>query len=202
MKVGVYVRVSTEEQDLESQLSVLRDRFAGQIVAEYCDKASGKDLNRPEWARLMSDARAGRIDTIAVVKIDRISRSLYAFVNLTKELEVLNVGLYSLDLGYIDYKNPATKVLVTMLATFAEFERNLIIDRTKAALATKRKNGIRLGRPPNNHPYHTIALMRIQGKTYREIARATGIPYNTVKGSNFRKHVNEEIEKIEKEGKQ
>ena len=200
-KIGVYVRVSTSEQDNDNQLAVLQGRFGSEIVGIYEDVASGKNLDRPDWNRLMADCKAGYVDTIAVVKIDRIARSLYAFVNLTKELELLGISIYSLDVGLIDYSNPATRVMVSMLATFAEFERNLIVERTNAGLDNARRKGVKLGRPSFEYPIHTAAIARLEGRTWREVATITSIPYSTVRG-RLRYQIVTEMEKIKSEQNQ
>lgn len=197
MKVGIYVRISTEEQHLTTQVDALQSRFASNdIVDVYTDIASGKDMNRPEWMRLIDDVRRGNVNVIAVTKIDRIARSLSAFVSLTRELQSYNVSIYSMDLGMIDYSDPMSRMLVNILSVFAEFERDLIRDRTKAALAQRKKEGKKLGRPSMGLEYHKAALMRLDGKSWSTIANELNYPRGTVQSQRFRRTVEEESNKI------
>src|SRR6266446_3859137 len=120
MRAGLYARVSTVEQEPENQLRPLR-AFAA---------ARG-------WQKL---------DLVAVVKLDRIARSIHNLLTIAKELEALGVDLVVLDQA-IDTTTPSGRLLFHVLAAIAEFERDLIRDRVIAGIRRARARGKRLGRP-------------------------------------------------------
>ena len=137
MKVAIYVRVSTSEQTVANQRQALCeycDRRGWQIVREYSDEGiSGAKSDRPELNRLMQDADKGKFAAVCVWKFDRFGRSTQ---HLLKSLEVFKgLGIEFVSVSEaIDTSSAAGKMLFTMLAAFAEFERGLIIERTHAGL--------------------------------------------------------------------
>lgn len=199
-KIALYARVSTNEQDENLQLSTLieiaKNRNYDYIT--YSDKASGKDLNRPEWTRLMKDVRTGIINTIIVTSLDRISRSLIDLQNTIKTISHYNTKLEILNIGVLNPNDPNNCLLINLLGIFAEWERGLISQRTKEALREKKKQGIKLGRPSRNIPYHKIALMRIKGMKWDDIAKAINIPRTTLRNTKNKPIIDKEIEKYSK----
>jgi len=148
VKVAIYVRVSTSEQTVENQRQALReycDRRGWQIVREYSDEGvSGAKSDRPELNRLMEDAAKGKFQAVCVWKFDRFRRSTQ---HLLKSLEVfkgLGIEFVSVSKA-IDTSSAAGKMLFTMLAAFAEFERGLIVERTNAGLRRAKAEGHRAG---------------------------------------------------------
>jgi len=134
-----YARVSTEGQDLEPQLAVLRAAGCAEIVEE---KASGTDRSRPELARLFGRLRRG--DTLVVVRIDRLARSLAHLLAILDRLQDAGVHFRSLS-DPIDTASPTGKLVIQVIGAIAEFERNLIAERTKASLAVAKARGRKLG---------------------------------------------------------
>src|SRR5208283_314357 len=136
-----YARVSTEGQDLEPQLAALRAAGCGEIIEE---KASGTDRARPELARLLGRLRRG--DTLVVVRIDRLARSLSHLLVVLDRLQAVGAHFRSLS-DPIDTASPTGKLVIQVIGAIAEFERNLIAERTKAGLAVAKARGKRLGNP-------------------------------------------------------
>ena len=197
MKVALYARVSTVDQDERLQLPRLRQvaELRGyEVVQEYTDEASGRDANRPGWKALLSDARAAKFNAVLVVKLDRIMRSLRLFLRELEDFQSMRIQLIALDYGVLDPSSASGKLMVSFLAAIAEWEREVISERTKAALKAKRDAGTRLGKAPRQIPLHEIALMRIAGKTWTEIAELTEIPRTTI--NDHREKIEKEITKI------
>jgi DNA invertase Pin-like site-specific DNA recombinase len=152
-----YLRCSTEEQadsraGLEAQRAAIiaeaKRRGWDETDLSYVEDAgfSGKDLHRPGIEAALDALRHRKADTLVVSKLDRLSRSLVDFAGLMDRASREHWALIALDLN-VDTSTPAGEAMAAMLATFAQFERRLIGERTKAALAVKKAAGVRLGRP-------------------------------------------------------
>jgi DNA invertase Pin-like site-specific DNA recombinase len=151
-----YRRVSTREQadkgaGLPAQKTVLTAgltvRSQQALTWDCVDRGkSGKDLKRPELTRALQIVENGEAGGIIVSKLDRLSRSLLDFAYLMAKAQKEGWNIVALDLG-VDLSTPAGQAMAGMLAIFAEFERNVIRQRTRDALAEKREDGVRLGRP-------------------------------------------------------
>jgi DNA invertase Pin-like site-specific DNA recombinase len=170
MRVAIYLRVSTNDQTVENQrqdLVRLAEHRGWQIVGEYVDHgisgAKGRE-KRPEFDRLCKDAAAGKLDLIAAWSIDRIGRSLKHLTTLLDELREQCVGLY-LHQQQVDTSTAAGMAFLQMAGVFAEFERNLIIERVRAGLSRARTSGTRSGRPIGRPPVAGDVVRRI--KAYR-----------------------------------
>lgn len=160
INVGIYARVSRDEQNLDNQLLILRDavkehndkvREDGKgiewiTVDEYTDKLSGANASRPGINRLMQDAEEGKINLILATKIDRIARSSLNLANICAKLDKWQVGLKFIEQP-IDFTSPEGRLLRTFLGAIAEFELELIHSRTKDGQARARKEGKIIGRP-------------------------------------------------------
>jgi len=151
-KVGIYLRVSTEDQNTDLQRSELlaQASFKGWEPIIYEDQGiSGANFDRPALNRLLADADAGRVKVIMAWKLDRIGRSTQHLAGIINRLLKAEVGLVVPSQG-IDTSagsmNPASKLQLNVLAAVAEFERDLIRERTKAGLKAARGRGVRLGR--------------------------------------------------------
>jgi len=150
MKVAIYARVSTLDQNVETQLTVLRDycaRMSYEVAREYVDSGfSGKDDRRPEFEHLLADLRQGKLNAVVVYKLDRIGRSLKHLLNLFEEFKTRGIGFVSLSQN-IDTNTPEGRMFLQMLMVLAQYERELIVARTLAGLERARRQGKRLGRP-------------------------------------------------------
>lgn len=141
MKIG-YARVSTHEQRPELQLDALAAAGCEQVFQE---SVSGAAKHRPEWENCQRTLRAG--DTLIVWRLDRLGRSLRDLVETVRELEAHKIGFQSLT-ETIDTTSAGGRLVFHIFGALAEFERNLIRERTKAGLAAARARGRQGGRPP------------------------------------------------------
>lgn len=156
MNVALYTRVSTSDQDCAAQLLELRAYCAQKkwtIAHEFTDTISGTKAERAGLDAMLELVRARVIDAVCVVKIDRMARSLAHFSVLSGIFVKHRVAIVATSQG-IDTtdQNPCGKMMMGFLAVIAEFERDLISERTKAGLAVARANGKILGRPSPRLP--------------------------------------------------
>lgn len=184
MRAALYARVSTSDRDQtnENQLLRLREhcRIRGWSWTEFTDIASGKDDNRPGMQRMMEAARRREIDIILAVRLDRLYRSAANMLAVLKDLERWSVSFICLDQP-IDTNNASGRLLTTVIAAVAEFERELISDRVKDGMARAKANGARLGKRPRKE----IDVIRAQelrdsGRSYSEIAEELRVPRSSV----------------------
>ena len=148
MKVGLYARVSTDKQDTDNQMIRLREIAQNrgyEVFDEYVDIASGRNAHRPNLDRMMKDAKSHRFDKILAVRLDRIARSVINLNNLMIDLDEWKVKIEFIDQP-IDTSTPAGKMILTILGAMAEFERELIVERTNDGLKRAVKEGKTLGR--------------------------------------------------------
>jgi DNA invertase Pin-like site-specific DNA recombinase len=189
VRVIAYSRVSTAEQassglGLEAQRSKLAAEAAyrGWEDVTYLEDggASGKSLDRPAMREALAMLESGQADALCAVKLDRLSRSVVDFVSLLSLSERQGWSLIVLDLS-LDTSSANGRFVAQILASVAELERNLIAERTKAALAVKKSQGTRLGRPVTLAPEIRtfICRARSEGYTLQAIAdtlTAQGVP--------------------------
>ncbi len=182
MRVAIYARVSTGEQNPELQLRELRDyaeRCGFVVHREYVEKVTG-DLRRrkraPEFEAMMADARRGRFDCVLVWKYDRFARSLGALVAALQEFRDLGIDFIS-HTQAIDTTTPMGRLFFHVIGSFAEFERDVIVERVRAGLANARAKGKRLGRPVQDPAaeQRVLALKRDEGLSLRQIAAREGL---------------------------
>lgn len=151
MKIATYLRVSTDSQELEPQRLELRNYCAHRgwtEVVEFTDVISGSKSSRAGLDAMMAAARRKEVGTILVVKLDRLGRSLSHLATLTEELMKLGVAFVATSQGIDTSKaNPMAEMQIGLLSVFAQFERSLIRERTKAGLAAARARGVKLGHP-------------------------------------------------------
>lgn len=181
MRVVAYVRVSTEEQGrsgagLDAQRRAIEAealRRGWDVVAVFEDAGySARDLRRPGVRGALNALEAGHAEALVVAKLDRLSRSLLDFAGVMATAQKQSWGLVALDVA-VDTSTPAGEAMANVLATFAQFERRLIGQRTKEALAVKRSQGVRLGRP-TAVPAEVARRIRDErdaGRSYAAIAR-------------------------------
>ena len=139
MKIG-YARVSTTGQNLDMQLDSLMKAGCEKI---YTEKESGVK-ERPVLNELLSYIRQG--DELVVYKLDRLGRSLKDLLNIVDDLQTRQINLVSLNDNF-DAKTPSGKLMMQLFAILAEYERNLIVERTKTGRMVAMKNGKKMGRP-------------------------------------------------------
>jgi DNA invertase Pin-like site-specific DNA recombinase len=175
MLVG-YARVSTTDQNLDLQKDALHGAGCERL---FTDTASGARVERPGLINAINECRAG--DTLVVWKLDRLGRSLSHLVETVRDLSTRKIGLKSLQ-EQIDTTTSAGNLIFHIFASLAEFERDLIRERTNAGLAAARARGRKGGRPKGVDPKKqkaALALKKHAGHSIREICEIVGISRNT-----------------------
>jgi putative DNA-invertase from lambdoid prophage Rac len=185
MRVALYARVSTNDQNCDLQLRELGLYTAArkwEVAGEYVDTGwSGSKANRPELIRLMADARKRRFDAVLVWKLDRWGRSVADSIKQIQELASLGVRFIAVTQNIdTDESNPMARFLLHIMAAFAELERELIRERTVAGVRTARSKGKTLGRPKRVFRRDEVMRLRGEGLSWRAISRHVGIPVSTV----------------------
>ena len=188
MRVAIYARVSTDrgEQDPQVQVSALEKWLLANghiVIDQYVDHISGTKSSRPALDELLAEVTKEDtfIEAIAIVKLDRLARSMKHLIELGEYLDDNGVDLMVKDQA-IDTTTPAGKLMFHMLGAIAEFERALIAERTKAGLVHARECGVTLGRPtkhPTVTPETAKNLIKRHGSA-RAAEGATGIGRNTI----------------------
>lgn len=197
MKVAIYARVSTDDQDETLQIPRLQEYAANagwEVVQIYTDQSTGKNINRPGWQHLMSDARRHHFDRILITKLDRMMRSVGLLLEELTLLDRFEIQVFTLDFGIIDLKSPGSRFTMTILGAIAEWEGGIISTRTKEALEAKKARGEKLGRPRIQLPLHSIALRRIRGDTWNKIAEDLGLKLPTMR--SHMEEIQQEIQKV------
>ena len=180
MKTYGYARVSTIRQiagnSLEEQESVLSGRGCQQIVVE---QYTGKTTDRPKLKELISILQPG--DTLIVTKLDRLARTVREGSELIQELISKDITVIIDNMGTISNK-PMDKLMLNVLLAFAEFERDMIVERTQSGKAiAKTKAGFREGRPPTPQKKLDNAVELINsGHSYKEVVDITGLSKSTI----------------------
>ena len=176
-----YARVSTVRQmkngnSLEDQISKLQEAGALEVV---CDSYTGTKMERPEFSALLDRLQPG--DKLIVTKLDRFARTAVEGGAIVKALHEKGVTIHILNMGIAD-NSPMGKLMVTMLLAFAEFERDMIVERTQSGKAIAKANGKRVdGRPKKFKPEqleHAIHLLT--DNSFTEVERMTGISKSTL----------------------
>ena len=179
MKLG-YARVSTDDQSLDLQLDALRQAGCEKI---YQERASGSRDDRPQLAALLAALQPG--DSVVVWKLDRLGRSTRHLIDLVNQFQQQQVDFVCLTLG-VDTSTSMGRLVFTIFAGFAEFERELIRERTNAGLAAARARGRQGGRRPGLTPEQQkkarAARMLYDARQLRaeEIAEQLGISRSTL----------------------
>ena len=183
-RAGLYARVSTsDQQTLAMQGRAMREYVArrGWTVALQVREVNSGAAKREAREKLMEAARRREIDVVLVWRLDRWGRSVTDLLATLQELEHLGVGFVSLTEA-LDLTTPAGRAMAGLLAIFAEFEREILRERTRAGLAQARQNGKRLGRP-QTAAVHTAEILKLYraGISKSEIARHLQIGRTSVR---------------------
>ena len=183
-RAGLYARVSTnDQQTLPMQSHVMREYAARRgwtIAMQVRDVGSGA-AKRQAREKLLEAARRRQIDVVLVWRLDRWGRAVTDLLATLQELDHLGVGFVSLTEA-LDLTTPAGRAMAGLLAIFAEFEREILRERTKAGLAHARENGKRLGRPASAAAHATeIRKIYRAGLSKSEIARRLPIGRTSVR---------------------
>ncbi|MBF0334057.1 MAG: recombinase family protein [Alphaproteobacteria bacterium] len=176
MLIG-YARVSTDDQDLRQQRDALH---AAGCVRVYEEKASGAKRDRPQLARLVDQLRAD--DVVTVTRLDRLARSTRDLLDIAERLQKLGAGLRSFAEPWADTTSPAGRMVLTVFAGIAEFERALIAERTSTGRVAAKARGVRFGRPPKLTADQVALAQRLvdEGRSPREAARILNVHASTL----------------------
>jgi putative DNA-invertase from lambdoid prophage Rac len=187
MRVAIYARVSTADQDCDRQLRELRAfarRLGAEVVGTFKETASGAKNDRAERKKVLALAQAREIDAVLVWELSRWGRSLLDLIETLQSLQSWRVSLLAVSGLQLDLGTPHGKLLAGVLASLAEFERDLLRERVKSGLAAARARGQVLGRKKGFRPTakhdRRIKDMVAAGQSYRQIARELGIDKGTV----------------------
>lgn len=172
-----YARVSTDGQDLTSQLAALRAAGCRRL---YEETASGARRDRPELACLLDNVREG--DVVVVTRLDRLARSTRDLLDIAERIEDMGAGLRSLTEPWADTTSPVGRMVLTVFAGIAEFERALILSRTGAGQRAAKARGVRFGRPPKLGPEQLALARRLvgEGTSAREVAKMLNVHVATL----------------------
>jgi site-specific DNA recombinase len=174
VRVAIYLRISTDEERQPFSLDAQQERLASYVAVQagwvlarsYRDRMSGKRLDRPGLQQALHDARTGRYDLLLVFKVDRLARSVSGLAKVLEELDGAGVAFRSASEPF-DTTTAAGRMMVQMLGVFAEFEREMIVERTRMGLARKAAKGEWTGgTPPFGYEYDVPRrlLMPIEGQ--------------------------------------
>lgn len=174
-----YARVSTDEQNLDAQIDAL---IRAGVCSEniFSEKLSGVATRRPERDAAIKQCRPG--STLVVTKLDRVGRSLYDLLTLIRSLDADGIGFKSLG-DTIDTTTPIGKVVLAVLGAFAEFERDLIRQRTVAGVRAAQERGMKFG-PPTKMTADVrqrVEAAIMAGATVKEAAKAVKLAESTIR---------------------
>lgn len=181
-RAALYMRVSTNEQNVEPQRMELREwagRTGVQVLAEFEDKISGKKWERSGLNDLLKQVRRGSINVVLCVKLDRLGRSLNHLAQIISELDSHKCALVATSQGIDTRADSATgRLQLGVLMAVSEFERTLISERTRAGLQVARAAGKKLGRPAKKLPKNWADIVREWkaegGRGLRTLAKRLG----------------------------
>lgn len=182
-----YARVSTLQQSLEEQMQQLQNENCEKI---YFEKFTGTTKERPEFQKLLNTAKNG--DTIVVTKLDRFARSASDAITIIRSLFERGVRVHILNMGIVE-NSAMGKLMLTMLAGFAEFERDMIVERTQAGREIARQRvGYREGRKPKYSRKQLDHAMQLkENYSFSQVADLTGISMATLKRESSKRKAKE-----------
>jgi DNA invertase Pin-like site-specific DNA recombinase len=177
MPIYGYARVSTDGQSLASQEAEL---YAAGCAKVYAEKISGARSDRPELARALKRLNPG--DLLIVTRLDRLARSTRDLLNILDDIAKRGAGFKSLHDAWADTTSAHGRLMVTILAGLAEFERELILARTSDGRTRAKARGVRFGRPPTltAHQRREVLQRLAQGEVQADVARSFNVSQATI----------------------
>jgi len=187
-RAALYCRVSTADQSCarqERDLAAFAARAGYEVVGVFKETGSGSKLDRTERRNVMALAQRREIDAVMVTELSRWGRSTLDLLHTLKQLETWRVSVIAMNGLAFDLATPHGRMLATIIAGIAEFERELIQERVRSGLAAAKARGKRLGRQPGQRPKSDrlapkVLALVAKGRSYRLIGREVGLSKNTV----------------------
>lgn len=187
-RVALYCRVSTVDQSCarqERDLKAFAERAGREVIGTFKETGSGMKLDRVERRNVLSLAQRHGIDAVLVAELSRWGHSTTDLLATLKELEARRVSVIALNGMTFDLTTPHGRLMATMLAGIAEFERELIQERIRSGIVAAKARGKRLGRKPGHRPKSDRLASKVMalvenGRSYRLRGREVGLSKNTV----------------------
>jgi putative DNA-invertase from lambdoid prophage Rac len=187
-RAAIYCRVSTADQSCarqERDLTAFAARAGYAVIGIFKETASGVRLDRTERRKVLALVQRRDIDAVLVTELSRWGRSTVDLLATLRELEARRVSLVALNGMMFDLSTPHGRMMATVLAGLAEFERELTQERIRSGIAAAKARGKQLGRQPGQRPKSDRLAPRVlalvaQGRSYRLVGREVGLSKNTV----------------------
>ena len=187
-RAALYCRVSTADQSCarqERDLAAFAARAGYEVVGIFRETASGAKADRAERRKVMALAQRREIDAVLVTELSRWGRSTLDLLHTLQELEARRVSMIAISGLAFDLSTPHGRMLATVVAGIAEFERELIRERVRSGMAAAKARGKRFGRQPGQRPKSDRLAAKVlalvaQGRSYRLVGRELGLSKNTV----------------------
>ena len=184
-RAAIYARVSTDDQSCDRQLQDLSSyaaRAGYQVIQVFQETGSGAKNDRKERAKVMQLARERHIDVILVTELSRWGRSTTDLLDSVQQLAAWNISLIAQTGLDFDVNSPTGKLMLTIMAGLAEFERGLLTERVKSGMNAAKARGKHVGRPEGTNTKQASKIMRClaDGLSVRAIAEKLGISKTTV----------------------
>jgi putative DNA-invertase from lambdoid prophage Rac len=185
---AIYCRVSTADQSCarqERDLRAFAKKAGYKVVGIWTETASGAKDDRAERKRVMALAQARKIDVILVTELTRWGRSMLDLLHTLQDLQAWDTSLIAQSGMQLDLRSAQGKLIASLMAALAEFERDLLRERVRSGIAAARRRGVVFGRQLGQRPIadrHTANVLKFvdAGQSYREISHRLGISKNTV----------------------
>lgn len=182
MKIAIYLRVSTAEQSTDSQRVAIESHLKTHNRANFVfyedEGVSGVKQSRPALNRLLAEIELGQIEVVITYSLSRLSRSVGHLLQMLEKFEANKIRFISVTENF-DLATPAGKLLLNILGSIAQFEREIIVQRVKSGLEAAKKRGKKLGRPKTRNS-QLITKLKQQGLSLRKIASVVGCSLATV----------------------
>ena len=187
-RAAIYCRVSTADQSCERQerdLLAFAKRAGYEVVGVYKETGSGVKLDRAERQKVMALARVRQIDAVLVTEFSRWGRSTLDLLHTLEELETKRISVIALNGMTFDLSTSSGRMMATIIAGIATFERELIQERIRSGMAAAKARGQKLGRQQGQRPKSDrlapkVLALVAQKRSYRLIGRELGLSKNTV----------------------
>jgi putative DNA-invertase from lambdoid prophage Rac len=187
-RAALYCRVSTADQSCarqERDLTAFAARAAYEVSGVFKETGSGAKLDRAERKKVMALAQRREIDAVLVTELSRWGRSTLDLLHTLRQLETWRVSVIAMNGLAFDVSTPHGRMMATIIAGIAEFERELIQERIRSGIAAAKARGKRLGRQPGQRPKSDRVAPKVlalvaTGRSYRLISRELGLSKNTV----------------------